>query len=47
MSITKEARDFVRLKEEKAASRDTEAGMEEMRKRVHKEGGEIYIPAAE
>jgi phosphomethylpyrimidine synthase len=41
MKITQEVRDFARMQEEKAASADPEAGMEEMSKRFHEEGGEI------
>jgi phosphomethylpyrimidine synthase len=48
MKITQEVRDFARLQEEKAAaSNDAEAGMEEMSKRFHDEGSELYLPAAE
>ena len=47
MKITQEVRDFARLQEEKAAAPGAEAGMEEMSRRFHDEGSELYIPAAE
>jgi len=47
MKITQEVREFARLQEEKSAAADAEAGMAEMSKRFHDEGGELYIPAAE
>ena len=43
MKITAEVREFARVQEEAAASADAEAGMEEMSKRFHDEGGEIYV----
>jgi phosphomethylpyrimidine synthase len=45
MKITQEVCDFAKLQEEKAASADAEAGMEQMSKRFHDEGGELYVPA--
>jgi phosphomethylpyrimidine synthase len=45
MKITQEVREFARLQEEKAAISDAEAGMAEMSKRFHDEGGELYVPA--
>ncbi len=47
MKITQEVREFARLQEEKAAAPNAEAGMAEMSKRFHDEGGELYVPAAE
>jgi phosphomethylpyrimidine synthase len=47
MKITQEVRDFARMQEQQAASADAQAGMEEMSKRFHDEGGELYVPAAE
>ena len=47
MKITQEVRDFARMEEQKAAAANAEAGMEEMSKRFHDEGSEIYLPAAE
>jgi phosphomethylpyrimidine synthase len=35
------------LQEEQAAATDAEAGMAEMSKRFHEEGGELYVPATE
>ena len=46
MKITQEVREFARLQEAKTAP-DAEAGMAEMSKRFHDEGGELYVPAAE
>jgi phosphomethylpyrimidine synthase len=40
MKITQEVRDF-------AAKQEAEAGMAEMSKRFHDEGGELYVPAVE
>jgi len=45
MKITQEVREFARLKEQETAARDAEAGMAEMSKRFHDEGGELYVPA--
>ena len=49
MKITQEVRDFARLEEEKAqaASVNAESGMEQMSKRFHEEGGELYLPATD
>src|SRR5689334_16100955 len=47
MKITQEVREFARLQERNSASADAEAGMAEMSKRFHDEGGELYVPAAE
>jgi phosphomethylpyrimidine synthase len=47
MKITQEVRDFARMQEQQAASADAQAGMEEMSKRFHDEGGELYVPAAD
>jgi phosphomethylpyrimidine synthase len=47
MKITQEVREFARLQEQKAASEDADAGMLEMSKRFHEEGGELYVPAAD
>ena len=45
MKITQEVREFARLKEQETAARDVEAGMAEMSKRFHDEGGELYVPS--
>ena len=47
MKITQDVRDFARMQEQAAGSKDVEAGMDEMSKRFHDQGGEIYVPAAE
>jgi len=47
MKITQEVREFARLQEQNTASADAEAGMAEMSKRFHDEGGELYVPAAD
>lgn len=49
MKITAEVREFAKAQEAKAAvsEAEAEAGMEEMSKRFHDEGGELYLPAAE
>ena len=47
MKITQEVREFARMQEQQAASTDAEAGMAQMSKRFHEEGGELYVPAAE
>ncbi|MFL6779597.1 MAG: phosphomethylpyrimidine synthase ThiC, partial [Sphingomicrobium sp.] len=49
MKITQEVRDFAKAQAEKAAMPEVEveAGMAEMSKRFHDEGGEIYLPAVE
>jgi phosphomethylpyrimidine synthase len=49
MKITAEVRDFAKAQEAKAAvsEAEAEAGMQEMSKRFHDEGGEIYLPAVE
>jgi phosphomethylpyrimidine synthase len=49
MKITQEVRDFARLQEEQSLSAEAsaEAGMAEMSKRFHDEGGQLYVPAAE
>ena len=49
MKITQEVRDFAKAQAEKVAvsEAEAEAGMAEMSKRFHDEGGEIYLPAAE
>ena len=56
MKITQEVREFARLQEQSSPAReqqvenaeeDAEAGMAEMSRRFHDEGGEIYVPAAE
>jgi len=54
MKITQEVREFARLQEQKAstepalsAEASAEAGMAEMSKRFHEEGGELYVPAAD
>jgi phosphomethylpyrimidine synthase len=57
MKITQEVREFARLQEEGAtipvvqaggssAASDADAGMAEMSRRFHDEGGEIYVPAS-
>jgi hypothetical protein len=42
-------RDFAKAQAEKAAmpEAEAEAGMAEMSKRFHDEGGELYLPAVE
>jgi phosphomethylpyrimidine synthase len=45
MKITQEVREFARLQEQNTASADAEAGMAEMSKRFHDEGGELYVRA--
>ncbi|HEX3677810.1 MAG TPA: phosphomethylpyrimidine synthase ThiC, partial [Sphingomicrobium sp.] len=45
MKISQEVREFARLEEQETAARDAEAGMAEMSKRFHDEGGELYVPA--
>ena len=47
MKITQEVREFAKAEEAKAAvsEAEAEAGMEEMSKRFHDEGGELYVPA--
>jgi phosphomethylpyrimidine synthase len=50
MKITQEVREFAKAEEAKAAAvseAEADAGMAEMSKRFHDEGGEIYVPAAE
>jgi phosphomethylpyrimidine synthase len=49
MKITQEVRDFAKAQAEKAAmpEAEAEAGMAEMSKRFHDEGGELYLPAVE
>ena len=49
MKITQEVREFARLKEQEqqAASVNVESGMEQMSKRFHDEGGELYLPATD
>jgi phosphomethylpyrimidine synthase len=49
MKITQEVRDFAKAQAEKPSlsEAEAEAGMAEMSKRFHDEGGEIYVPAAE
>ena len=55
MKITQEVRDYAaeveqgmaQKAEEKLTASEAEAGMEEMSKRFHEVGGEIYLPAAE
>ena len=52
MKITQEVRDFAakqnaRSAEEKLSADEADAGMAEMSKRFHDEGGQIYLPAAE
>jgi phosphomethylpyrimidine synthase len=47
MKITQEVREFARLQEQQSSSGDAEAGMAEMSKRFHDEGGEIYVPTGE
>jgi phosphomethylpyrimidine synthase len=54
MKITQEVREFARLQEQKAATEpvlsaeaSAEAGMAQMSKRFHDEGGELYVPMAE
>jgi phosphomethylpyrimidine synthase len=50
MKITQEVRDFAKAEEAKAGALSAsaaEAGMAEMSKRFHDEGGEIYVPAAD
>jgi phosphomethylpyrimidine synthase len=49
MKITQEVREFAKAQAEKSALSEAEAaaGMAEMSKRFHDEGGEIYVPAAE
>jgi hypothetical protein len=45
MKITQEVREFAKAQQEKAAVSEAEAGMAEMPKRYHDEGGELYLPA--
>jgi phosphomethylpyrimidine synthase len=55
MKITQEVREFARLQSEKSevevgisspdAARAAQEGMDEMSKRFHDEGGELYVPA--
>src|SRR3954452_18796097 len=49
MKISQEVRDFAKAQEAKPAigESEAEAGMAEMSKRFHEEGGELYLPAAE
>jgi phosphomethylpyrimidine synthase len=52
MKITQEVRDFAAKQEaglinSQVSEADAEAGMEEMSKRFHEEGGELYVPATE
>ena len=49
MKITQEVREFAKAQAEKASvsEAEAEAGMAEMSKRFHDEGGEIYLPAAD
>jgi len=51
MKITQEVREFAAKQnapvEQSIAVEEAEAGMAEMSKRFHEEGGEIYLPAAE
>jgi phosphomethylpyrimidine synthase len=47
MKITQEVREFARLQEQNATPANPDEGMEEMSKRFHEEGGELYVPAAE
>jgi phosphomethylpyrimidine synthase len=56
MKITQEVRDFARMQEQSSTARpepvegrepSSDAGMAEMSKRFHEEGGELYVPAAE
>jgi phosphomethylpyrimidine synthase len=52
MKITQEVRDFAAKQEaglinSQVSESDAEAGMEEMSKRFHDEGGELYVPAPE
>jgi phosphomethylpyrimidine synthase len=47
MKITQEVREFARLQEESAATTNADAGMAEMSKRFHDEGGELYLPATD
>jgi hypothetical protein len=41
MKIRQEVREFGRMQEQQPASTDANAGMEEMSKRFHDEGGEL------
>jgi phosphomethylpyrimidine synthase len=50
MKITQEVRDFAAKQEAgllnpSVSETDADAGMEEMSKRFHDQGGEIYVPA--
>jgi len=47
MKITQEVREFARLQEQQSSATDADAGMAEMSKRFHDEGGEIYVPMEE
>jgi phosphomethylpyrimidine synthase len=52
MKITQEVREFAAKQEaglinSQVSEADAEAGMEEMSKRFHEEGGELYVPAGE
>ena len=47
MNITQEVREFARLQQQQTEAVDADAGMTEMSKRFHEEGGELYLPAAE
>ena len=48
MKITQEVREFARLQNEKeSAPVNADAGMAEMSKRFHDEGGELYLPATD
>ena len=49
MKISAEVREFAKANPRPliASGTDAEAGMQEMSKRFHDQGGEIYLPAAE
>jgi phosphomethylpyrimidine synthase len=49
MKISQEVRDFAKANPQPLVPSEVEAeaGMAEMSKRFHDEGGEIYLPAAE
>jgi phosphomethylpyrimidine synthase len=49
MKISQEVREFARLQGQTSTvqEEETQAGMAEMSKRFHEEGGELYLPATE
>jgi hypothetical protein len=45
MKITQEVREFARLQEQQSDTVNADAGMADMSRRFHEEGGELYVPA--